>query len=158
MQKLIISFWKGSLNGSLSKYDFSRFFNAYNKLLKDKLAGHGQLTFDDYVEHVSKYYDLNLLRRFEYVSIHAEFSMLYPDIIKAVFFKRYTIFRNKNRKHKRYITMLKVYNAINDYKNLSHTDKVLLVDKCISLQHNSNFIVGLNISELRRDFENGKYN
>lgn len=151
MQKLIEDFWRRSLNGTLRDFDFDRFFSKFQLLVKNKLSGHGQLTFMDYVEHLKKYYDMELLKQFEYHSEHTKIDINYENILKGIFFDRYSQMRKKYN-NPIYHTMLKVYKKLEN-KNISHSNKVFLVDRCINLQHNSGFIIELDIEQMRKDFE-----
>ena len=151
MKELVIDFWRRSLRGSLRDFDFDGFFNSFKALVKDKLSGHCQLTFMDYIKHLKKYYDMEVLRQFEYHSEHTKIDISYENILKGVFFDRYVQMRKKHN-NPIYATMLKTYKRLQDI-NLNHSDKVFLIDRCISLQHNSGFILELDIVQMRLDFE-----
>lgn len=155
MKKMIKDFWQKSIDGKTEDFDFDKFFKKFLELLKNKLAGHGQLQFEDYLNELvrEKIYNLNILKEFVYESKHAKIKITYEELLRNIFMKRYRAFKNEYCKNKAYIEMKKVFNKIKLSKNLSKRDKVLLVDECIYLQHNSNFVVGLDIDKLKEKFE-----
>ena len=152
MKNKIIKFWDCSINNRMDEFDFNSFFEEFNLLLEHKLASHGQLSFNDYVSSLRYYYNLNLLKKFVYKGEHSGINEDYEYIIYKLFNKRYLIFQN-NYNNKRYKNLLKLYLKLKDIKQLNQTEKVILVDECINIQHNSGFITGLDINKLREDFE-----
>jgi len=59
MKELIIRFWEGS-----EEFNSDIFFSNFTPKLYEKLALHGCLEIDDYIECLRKYYDLDILDKF----------------------------------------------------------------------------------------------
>lgn len=156
MEKIIKSFFKLSLNNNLNRFNFRLFFNLFEQKLYDKLSSHGQLSFNDYVLTLNKYYNLSNLTEYEYNSKHTNQNININDIYKSLFFERFIIFYNKYKNNKNYITMLDIYSQIMHLNKLNKLEQIILVDKCIHLQHNSGFIHGLNIVKIRLDIDGNK--
>jgi len=144
-------FWKYSELNQLYKFDYDAFFWEFKIRIYKKLAGHGQLTLDDYIEHQKKFYNIQKVKYLEYKSHHTGFEEKHIDILRNIFFYRFHHFKEKFRYNERYKNLTKIYKLLNQ-NNLSKTDKILLVDRCIHAQHNSGNICNLNIDKLRIDF------
>ncbi len=134
-------------------YDFEGFFVEFEKKLKDKINGHGQLSFKDYVKYISKFYNIEELKQFTYKSKHTGFNDTYEDILFYVFNKRYCMFKKRYNKSSIYKKLLVVYSELSNRKNLIQLEKVFLIDKCIDLQHNSGFIIDVDVEKLKIKFE-----
>ncbi len=145
-------FWKYSTSDELEKFDFDNFFGVFKLKIYKKLACHGQLKIEDYIKCQKKYYNLNKLKYLTYKSFHTGFEESYEDILRNIFFYRFLHFKKKFRYNSRYINLKKIYKLLNK-QNLTKTEKVLLVDKCIHVQHNSGNIININIEKMRKEYE-----
>jgi len=145
-------FWKYSENGQLDRFNFDEFFYRFTIKIYKKLASHAQLGIDDYIEYQKKHYNLNKLKYFAYKSSHTGFSESHKDILRNVFLQRFLHFKKYFKSNKNFINLGKIYKLLNK-KNMLQTEKVLLVDRCIHAQHNSNYILNINIDKLRKQSE-----
>lgn len=152
IEELIKKIWYNSCFNKPQEPDINNFFMQFRSLVEDKLAGHGQLLFDDYLRIIGRRYDLEPLKTYVYEGKHSGCSCTYSDILHGVFFPRYEFHRNKYLHNKRYIDMMRICEELCRSEELSKEGKILLFDKCIHLMHNSGFIIE-NIDELRVEFD-----
>ena len=153
MKNKIISFWNCSIDETMDKFDFERFLSEFEEKLIAKLSGHGQLSFDDYIKFLNKYYDVEILREFEYISKHTGYKQTYEDILHAIFDERYKMFNKRFSKSEIYKNIINIFKELKDREHLTRRDKIFLVDKCIDLQHHSGFVIDVDITKLKKEFE-----
>lgn len=156
MENKIKYFWKCSIENNMDSFDFHDFFVEFTEKLRHKLMGHGQLSLPDYIKHISKFYNVELLKQFAYKSEHTGYEESYEDILKSVFEKRYIHFNDKFSESKIYNNMVKIYGELLHREDLTRAGKVFLVDKCIDLQHHSGFVIDVDIGKLKKEFEKKK--
>lgn len=155
-KKIIFEFWNSSIF-YYQTFDFANFINEFKKKLLKKLATHGTSSFKDYLKYIKKYYDFSLLENFTYKSIHTGAKWDLNDIKTLIFYPRYEFFRKKHLHNIKYELLKDLYKELVQWR--SNTDimkSVVLVDKCIDAEHNSGNILGLNIEELRKEYNNRK--
>ena len=58
-------FWKCSEENRLDEFDLDKFLFEYKIRIYKKLASHGQLSFDSYLDSIKKYYHFNKLKEFQ---------------------------------------------------------------------------------------------
>jgi len=145
-------FWKCSENNWLDTFDFNRFFWEFKLRLQKKLACHGQLSFEEYLSNIKKYYRISDLKKYIYSGKHSEYKETFEDILKNLFRKRYLYFRRKYSKNKKYIKLYDLYRSLQN-QNRTRTDEVLLADRCIHAEHNSGHLFNLNIEKIRKEYE-----
>jgi len=150
MQELIERFWECSINNKMDSFDFDEFFRNFKPRLKSKLSSHGILSFEDYLDEMKNYYDMNKLKGYSYVSEHTGFVANHRDLLELIFRPRYEHFHRKYSKDKVYVSLLETYHELQSWHKLSKEEKVFLVDKCIHLEHNSGKLIEL----LRESYEN----
>jgi hypothetical protein len=143
----IKEFWKLS-DGKESQFNFNLFIGTFLPVLEDKLASHGQLSYEKYLESITPLYDFNILNQFVYTSIHTDKEWSFENIRDLIFRPRYEHFKNTFGSNARYINLLKLYNKI---KSPIIENIVLLVDECIHALHNSGFLI--DIEQLRKEYE-----
>lgn len=147
LEAQIIEFWRLS-EGKDNHFNFKLFINAFLPILESKLARHGQLSYELYIESIAYLYDFNTLEQFVYNSEHTNNEWNFKDVQSLIFCPRYDHFRITFCGNTRYINLLNLYNKLNQpfYDN-----GILLVDECIHALHNSGFLI--NIESLRREYE-----
>lgn len=149
----VIEFWERSINQTLLHYDFECFFTSFRQILKEKIALHGLLTLDDYIAHVSKYYDMEILEHFGYNSKHTGITFNIEDIKRQIFEPRYKSFRILSIANKNYILLLSLYRDLLKAPYSDKTKNALLMDRCIHAEHRSGTIIGLDIEKIRKGYE-----
>lgn len=154
MNEVIKSFWNCSINNDFSSFDFDDFFSDFLNKLKMKLSLHGKLTLDDYIYYLNEYYALGVLRDFIYKGKHSGADFSIEDIKKSIFTPRYEFFRDKYKNNNAYDKLLLLYRKLKNHKRYSTKNKILLVDECIHAEHNNGNIINVDITELRRVYEN----
>ena len=153
MNDIIKSFWKSSWDNSIERYDFNPLFDMFRTALEAKLALHGQLTYEDYVKHISKYYDLSKLKEFEYRGTHTKALFEYESILEALFRPRYEWFHESFKNDSTYQNLLSLYEELRATPFTDVTQNILLADKCIHAQHLSGNIVPFDMEQLRHEME-----
>jgi hypothetical protein len=147
IKEQIIEFWKLS-ERKPNKFDFTSFISEFTCLIESKLARHGQLSYEQYINSISSLYDFNTLELFVYNSEHTNSEWNLDSIKRLIFYPRYEHFRDIFKENKRYIKLLDLYQRVLD-KNYGNV--VLFVDECIHALHNSGFLI--DIESLRREYE-----
>jgi hypothetical protein len=147
-QSAIYQYWNDQ-----KTFNFDVFFNNFNGILKEKLALHGILSLDNYIESVSKYYDLNVIKQFVYESHHTEQKYNENDILKAIFEPRYNKFRQKYVSSPIYCKLIVLFQDLIIRKICNKYSNVELMERCIHAEHNSGKIIGLDIAGMRRKYE-----
>lgn len=151
-RKEIIKFWKCSMIHDYSDFDFTMFFEKFQNILLKKLATHGMSSFKDYMKYIKKFYEMNRLEHFVYISEHTNAKWDIDDLITLIFKPRYLFFREKHVNNPKYEILQELYKDLiqwNSTKSLD--DNIILVDKCIHAQHNSGNLLNLDIEELRKN-------
>jgi len=147
-KNLIFGYWDNDIT-----FPYEEFFDSFTRKLYEKLSLHGFLTLKDYIECVKKYYDFTLLEHFVYESKHTEKEFTLESILRCIFYPRYKHFRAFHRKNKGYFKLRKLYYRLRARNILSIEDYRTLVDDCIHAEHNSGGIIGLDMEELRKEYE-----
>ena len=158
IENQIIEFWEYS-EGEIDEFDFLKFFKEFKQILESKLALHGVLGFNKYIEHQTKNYDMELLRKFEYIGHIVPLNDDYTKICHRIFYPRYRKFHENYKDNEYYNVLGKVYLDINKVlkdKRLNKRENVLLMDECIHTIHNSGYLI--NIEKLRRVYERRRNN
>jgi hypothetical protein len=143
----ITEFWKFS-EKKPSEFNFKLFMDEFTVLLENKLARHGQLTYEQYIDSISPLYDFNTLELFVYNSEHTNSEWNLQSIQRLIFYPRYEHFRDIFKNNERYIKLLALYHKILDK---TYDNEILLVDECIHCMHNSGFLI--DIESLRKEYE-----
>lgn len=152
-EELIKAFWKANINQDYSNFDFNKAFESLENPFHSKVAEHGLLEFKDFVEIDNEFYDFDNLSEFEQKTdyIHITKEELKEVIQKYRFEKNKETFEDLSS-----ITNLKeIYEKIQVAKNgeLSQKENVLLFDEVIHAEHETGFVLDLDIEELRDLFE-----
>lgn len=148
LERLVLSFWGLSETNDLKYFSFERFFELFKAELEDKLAGHGRLSFQRYINFVgNKYYNLNHLDEFIYVSKHTGINHTKERLIEIIFLYRYLQARKHSSTKPAYLELEMLYNKL-EMLPTDQYELVVLVDECINAMHSSGFI--LNIKKLMK--------
>ena len=83
--KLILDYWKCSSVNDFTGFPFDEFFIEFKKKLGEKLASHGMLSFEEYLEQVKQYYNLDSLKDYTWKSEHTPLVYTTTDIIYSIF-------------------------------------------------------------------------
>ncbi len=122
-------------------------------MLERKLALHGLLTFEKYIEYVSEYHDLKALEQLVYKSQHTGKVFDLEGIIIAIFEPRYRHFKETYKKNSNYINLKSLYVDL-EYPDLNDVKKcMLLMESCIHAEHASGKIIGIDIEKMRQDYD-----
>ena len=158
IKKLIMQFWKDP-----SDFPHDEFFEHFEKKLYVKLALHGCLGLDDYIQSVSEYYDLNPLKKFAYKSEHTHKNFSFNSILEAIFKPRYEHFRGIYLKKQNFKKLVALYYKVRTREKLPRVlcsltyaikhDYNILIEECIHAQHGSGFILDVDVEKLRNEFE-----
>ena len=153
-RKEISKYWKCSINNDFNNFDFFPFFFDFLIILEDKLALHGQLSLEKYIEHLSMYYDFKSLGEFVYESKRTNQSYDIKKIKELIFKPRYEEFKKSYIDDFFYIKLLKLYKDLKKSKFDNLEKNIILMERCISAEHCSGRLIGLDIDKMRKIFEN----
>jgi len=145
-------FWRCVEKNKIEEHVLDEILFEYRVRIYKKLSSHGQLSFDSYLNSIKKYYRLNKLKEFQYEGKHSHIKEEIDVVLKNLFFKRYLLFKKLFSKNEKYKKLKKVYKKLCK-TDMSHSEKVLLVDACIHIEHNSGNIFNINIEKLRKEYE-----
>lgn len=154
IENQIEEYWKCSLDRDLDRFDYFTFFRDFLAILERKLALHGRLSLEKYIEHISYYYDLRVLADFAYESKHTHQLYDLDSIKKLIFEPRYDNFKETYKNDHIYNKLLELYTDLKSclLVNLSAERKLLLMEQCISASHLSGKLIG-DVDNLRAAFE-----
>lgn len=147
LEKQIIEFWKFS-EKKKHNFNFKLFIDTFLPILENKLARHGQLSYEMYLDSISSFYDFDILKLFAYKSKHTNSEWSFENIKDFIFKPRYEHFNAIFKGNQRYINLLNLYHKI---KSPIYDNGVLLVDECIHALHNSGFLI--DVESLRKEYE-----
>jgi len=150
LEGIVLRYWKLSNENKLDTFQFERAYDLFRERMKEKLALHGMLTLEDYINYIGKYYDVNVLKEFVYNSYHTDYKDGLKDILKRLFEPRYENFHSRYKNDPVYSKVLSVYNALLQSPSRLG-DKVFLMERAISLAHRDGMFI--NIEELREFYE-----
>ena len=153
LQKMIEEYWDYSLINKTYLFKFETFFYVFRKILEEKISLHGLLGLDDYMVYAEKYYDFNILKDFVYTSQHTNKVFDFEDIKRCILKPRYEHFRNTYINNGSYKKLYRLYMDLKNAPLKENFDNVILMERCISAEHNSGRIIGLNIEKIRSEYE-----
>lgn len=146
LSDLISQYFECSVSGNFEDFPFEEFFRLFKERLKEKLALHGVLAFEDYLYYVSKYYDLSQLSQFSYTSVHTGLTEDAETIKRRLFLPRYQHFHDIFILNKKYRELLTLYHKLlNPPEN-----RLFLVEECVHAEHGSGLILGIDLDKIRR--------
>ncbi|GAF87398.1 unnamed protein product, partial [marine sediment metagenome] len=140
---MIKEYWNNLLSGDSKGFDHKKFFELFREMLKEKVALHGLLTLEDYIQYLSKYYDWDNLQPYVYKSEHTDVNFTLEDIKKVLFEPRYKIYRLMYLENEKYKNLLKLYQDLEKPEG----SFVTLMERCLHAEHNSGRIIGLDIEK-----------
>ncbi len=157
LRNRIIDFWNHS-EGLRPRFDYDGFVREFAWEAWLKLAGHGQLTFADYLRFLKDRcgYDLASLERYTYSSEHTGYVATEADIAEAIFYPRYLHFHDRYINDPGYVQLRILWKKLKQAPYMDRQGKHLLVDECLHAMHSSGFIIE-NIEEVRANYEAGRH-
>jgi len=155
---IITEYWEAAAyNNRIEYFDFGAFFGLFRKAVKDKLAAHGQLSFDEYLSCIDRYYDTKSLRAFEYHGKHSGISVTHKDVLRALFEPRYRQFRRKYSRRATFRKLSMLYKRLLRAPYKSRRDNIILAEQCLHAQHLSGDIIQVDLSAVRDRVEKFSY-
>ena len=137
-------FWIRSLEGTMIDFEFEKFFSNYEGYLWHRLAQHGYLSVNDYVD--TNEFDRGHIDSLpDWVTIHNPWiSLTKSEIFDTIIELQMEVLRKQLPSEFDILKDLYDRLIVRDYDPLNPEDlKILtaLVDECIHAQHTSGFIV-----------------
>lgn len=152
MKELIFKYWDFCLD-KCSEFDFYDLFEQLNIVLERKLALHGQLSFEKYVQYLTEIYgNIEILDQFKYKSKHSAYQFTYENIVNAIFEPRYQHFRELFKDDIHYLELLKIYETSRFSWMSTKTDNIEKIEKIIHAVHHSGLLFPIN--DWRREYDN----
>ena len=154
-EEVIKHFWRCSIKQDFSSFDWEQAFDNLSGEIKRKLAEHGFLGYDEYVENEEGMgmWDKNDLNTFtnstDYIQITED------DLIEAILKYKYQRFKVTFEDYSTFQDLHKLYNEIEaiSVDDAEQKDLVILFDKLIHAEHETGLILDIDIEELRKEVE-----
>lgn len=161
MEETVKEFFRASIERKLDDFDFDSAFEQFSGAIRQKLAEHGLLSFDEFIESESDYgfYSKDDLTGF---AVHTGYIVISTDELLEVLQKyRYERFKAEFSRYGSFQSLLSLYERIQKQYSLSTSEKAILFDECIHAQHETGDIFDdLDIEgikeEIDREYETHK--
>lgn len=170
-EEFISAFWIASLKNNFSNFDFDKVFRITIQELHSRMNRYGYLSFEDFYHDYNAEFNALELAEYYYTDLDFKwFSDKYrDDILKQrvtyeMFLDVYDIV-NKDRGESlagldpTYDKLFKIYKEMKELPT-NLTDKIILMDKLIDLQHHrgsiwedNEYFHAIDIEKLRNEFE-----
>lgn len=153
-ESAIKCFWSCNITNNRDKFDFDKNLENMAYKLGDKLAEHGILGPEKYQDfHEGIYGDSSDLSDFVVDAPNAYITISMDEIREML----YKIISEKLKETYQDVSefqdIKEVYDKIENVGDMEDSEKVILFDKLIHLQHVSGSVLDVNISDLREEFE-----
>ena len=154
-EDLIKAFWKANIKQDYSNFDFIQACESLENPFYSKLAQHGFLGLDEFIDDEEQMgiYDYDCLTNIEQKT---DYIQITKEELKKVI-QEYKYKRNREEfLDMESIKDLKlIYDEIQKAKSgeLTRKEMVFLIDKIIHAEHETGFVLDLDITTLKRDFE-----
>lgn len=155
IEETIKHFFRCSLCNYWDKFDFEKTFTNISYTIKNKLAEHGRLSLEDYIENEEQIMcvDKSVLNDFATSTNYICISM--ENIYDAIMEYKYNRYKDEFSGYSSYDTLEEIYNKL---LNISDEDelgyKIELFDSCIHAQHETgNIFDDFNPDDIREEIE-----
>lgn len=137
MEDIIRNFLESSINGTLDEFDFDDAFGNANSYIYNKLAEHGLLEYDEFLQVEEDIWGMSRGNLEEYATHTKYISISIDDLYDVVMRYRYERFQKTFGKLNSFRELLDLYERINESPMgmMSVAEKAILFDECIHAQH-----------------------
>lgn len=137
MEDIIRDFLESSINGTLDEFDFDDAFSNANSYIYNKLAEHGLLDYDEFIQVEEDIWGINRGDLEEYATHTRYISISTEELYEVVMKYRYDRFRKTFIEFGSFRELLDLYERVGDPSvgNMSIAEKAILFDECIHAQH-----------------------
>jgi hypothetical protein len=137
MDDIIRNFLESSIDGTLDEFDFDDAFSNANYYLYNKLAEHGLLDYDEFLQVEEDIWGTTRGDLEEYATRTGYISISVDELYDVVMKYRYNRFRKTFIEFGSFRELLDLYERINDSSmdDMSIAEKAILFDECIHAQH-----------------------
>ncbi len=137
MEDIIREFLESSINGTLDGFDFDNAFDTASVYIHQKLAEHGLLEFEDFINAEEDVWGTNRGDLDNYAVRTSYICISTDDIYECIMEYRYKRFRNTFKDYGSFKELLSLYERINkpSFLDLDTSEKTILFDECIHAQH-----------------------
>jgi len=152
IQEKIKDFLRASITNDLKNYDFEDFFTDFMPLLERKLAEHGLLEFEDYLNHAEEFYSFDDLEQYTIKTnyIHFDNQNIKDAILKGQFEALKKVFSKLGT----FQDLKVLHSKLLSREKLKLKEKIFLLDECIHAEHVTGAIIeDCNINDLKEDIE-----
>lgn len=147
LEGLILRYWRLTERRWIESFPFEKAFALFREAMYPKLATHGMLGLQAYIDNVSQYYDLSVLDSFVYTSFHTGYKDDLESIKRRIFEPRYENFHNRYQNDPIYSKILEIYNELGNSPS-DIEGKILLMERAISCAHRDGLFI--DIESLRK--------
>jgi len=151
--ELATCFWALNVTGNMKMFDFDKNFDVARDIIERKLSEHGLMGADKYAEAMEEMIPASD-PRLEDFTVHNDWMTVDADELKDVLYE-YVAGRLKEEWEGReeFEEMQEILDKLEKTETLTQSEKTLLFDKFIHLQHVTGSLLDIDIEELRNDFE-----
>lgn len=149
MEDIVENFLRSSIEGRMEEFDFDEAFGFVESALHYKLAEHGLLSLEEFIDAEENYLCVNpgILEPYTTKSdyIYISEDELHDALIKY----RYEKFRETFVDYGSFQELMRLYNEVKVYTELPLTEKVILFDACIHAEHETGMIFDIDIDMIK---------
>lgn len=149
-------FWECSIENKMDDFDFILAITHFKDKLYEKLAVHGQLEYDTFVDYMIEMNNYSILEDLE---VKNDWIYIPADELEDVILRHmYLRYQQEFSDYEEFRNLQELHDTINDFitcpSDFKRKDRVLLYDKCIHAEHVNGFIMEIyNMDAFREDFE-----
>jgi len=134
-EEVVKTFFEASVYNTLDSFDFDEAFNELGGYIYQKLAGHGLLSLEDFIEE-EETINGNNSESLESFTVDTDYVYISSDeIYNVVMEYKYKKFREEFADKEAFKNLLKIHEDISTYSGNTVTENVLLMDRVIHAQH-----------------------
>lgn len=151
----IRNFLVASIEGTMEDFDFDDAFDEIEPVIQSKLAEHGLLSYDEFVETDENVCYCNPTEAVMPFTTDTGYILITADeILDVIRRHRYERFREEFSTYDSFKTLADLYRRVQEQSCLDTTEKVLLFDECIHAQHETGDIFDdVDIERIKADID-----
>ena len=152
-EELTTCFWALNVTGNMHMFDFDKNFSVARDMIERKLSEHGLMGSEKYAEVMEEMMPSSD-PRLEDFTIKNDWMTIDADELKGILFEHITgRLKEEWAGREEFEDMQEVLEKLEHSGNLTQSEKTLLFDKVIHLEHVTGSLLDIDIEELRNNFE-----
>lgn len=146
MDDIIRDFLRYSIRSDFSEFDWSEAFGTYEYFLKEKLASHGQLDFDEFVECFDNMYGTDSaecdIDGLYWATLNSNWvSVTSHDVLMGILKVQYEACRESFANCVHGLELKPLYDRLQQWHSIGEPERIQLFDECIHAQHETGMIL-----------------